>query len=151
MEFRPNMGVGPVVFGMTRAAVAAVLGTPDRTLRRSQFEMADVELFKRHGIVVGYDAQDAVALVDVSPECGFRYDGLALFSVSARELCDWLRERDSELEVNPSEGCYSPKLGLFMSAYFDDGEDDPAMSFSVFRPHFREELRAYGRKMRGLS
>lgn len=144
----PHIGVGSIRFGMSRAEVLAATGAVPKRFRATKYELSDSEQFPQ--FVVSYDEHERCNVVAFHRGINvpLEYDGYQLFGHSAREVREWARARDPQL--NPEYGFISHVLGLSMGAEGIDVPDaelefgemhEPAVSFLVFKPGYWEEER----------
>jgi hypothetical protein len=141
----PHHGVHRIRFGMSRGDVELAMGIVPIRLKSSEFSLIE-DVFEPLGLNVIYDQADTAAAVSVTAGLGadLDYGGYHLFSHSAREVRNWARSRDPQLEQE--YGFLSRALGLGMWADWIDVPDldetqtrAPAASFTVFRRGYNEE------------
>ena len=149
MIIYPHEGVGPIRLGMSRAEVAQALGVMPQRLRRSEYDLTELDFFDALGLKVGYDANERCNAIEFDRGFGIEleFDGYRLFGHPAREVRDWALAKDPQLD--PKDGFTSKALGLGMWADWIDEPDlepdelqDPGMSFIIFRPGYYEEEEA---------
>jgi hypothetical protein len=107
-EINAQMSVGPIVFGMTRAAVRKLLGEPDWIdSAREQY---------LHGLIIHYDETQTVEFIELEKSEMFNltFCGKSLHAMTAEEVVSFVSQFD-RFEVNDAELGHSyifPRLDL---------------------------------------
>lgn len=135
-EIVPNRGAGKISFGMTKAAVQAALGVPDREFVRSQFSPCVEWDYTRRGINVIFDRRASCAAVMLTPPTDARLGAVRLLSIPARDAWAALRALDPGARVEDGS-LTSMRLGISIYAPEADEEPtDPAFSVLVLRSDY---------------
>jgi hypothetical protein len=117
----PDVGVGSIRFGMSKAEVRGAVGAPSRPFRRSPFEDRDAGAFIDLGMFVYYREPGVCAAVEFGGSAIPTFDGAALLGRPFRAIYEFLVSRDPALEVHAT-GLTSLQcgIGIYMSSLKED-------------------------------
>lgn len=127
----PGQGVGPLLFNITRDAVHKALGQPDLVAKQNQYEDNTFDAYQKLGIVVHYDKNNKLDLVEFNGPQAPTYNGTDLLKVP--DPTSWLEKADEDADINPPN-LKSDALNL---AFYLPNPDTRCVG--VFAPDYYEE------------
>tara|TARA_R110001583_G_scaffold194180_1_gene364507 strand:+ start:532 stop:960 length:429 start_codon:yes stop_codon:yes gene_type:complete len=128
-RIEPNIGVGPIKFGMTKAEVASVFGLPE-------FENGNrVGYFS--GFMINFDAVNVVEFIELAKSDLFtsEYKGVDLQNLLASKVLSFVSENDSFDENDPELGhsyvFKSLQLSFWRGTLPEDENDNDGQFFEA--------------------
>jgi hypothetical protein len=147
MIIYPHHGVDRIRFGMSRSDVERALGVAPRPSPRSKLTNVAEDFFDHLGLNVMYDEHVRCEAIGITPgfDVDAEYNGYHLLAHPAREVREWARAQDPNLD--PKDGFLSKALGLYMFADWIDEPDldpdelqQPGQAFVVFQPSYYDRF-----------
>ncbi len=110
-EITPNIGVGPIKFGMNRAEVESVFGKPD-FINASRIGFMS-------GFFIDFDTNDKVEFIEVADSNEFEatYSGINLHKIKANEAVALVSKNHSYDSSDPELGYSYIFKGLQLSLW----------------------------------
>ncbi len=127
-EVKPGKGVGDILFGAERPDVRKLLGEPEDDVKQNDESRGKMDVYTEKGIIVHYDADGTVGLVEFTGPDKPLYDGEDLLKLE--DPAGWLEEQDEESDIEPPD-LTSFKLGI--AFYIPDSDNK---SVGIFRPGY---------------
>lgn len=128
-RIEPNVGVGPIKFGMSKAEVESVFGLPE-------YENGNrVGYFS--GFMINFDALNAVEFIELAKSDLFtsEYKGIELHCLSASKVLSFVGEHDDfdldDPELGYSYVFKSLQLSLWRGTLPDDENDNEGKFFEA--------------------
>lgn len=138
LDVRPNIGVGALLFGMPRASVRSIIGSPFREFGRNGVSAIDSDQYRGTGIHAHFDANDRLEALEFAEPAKPMLTGqnlLALDMSEARALC---RASGGAIHDHP-DGPISRALGLgFWSPDAHEDAKAPVEAVIAFGPGYFE-------------
>lgn len=110
----PNIGVGPIKFGMTREEVRAAIGADATPFRRAVINTMEQPLqdsFRDLGIFVEYNPLGKCVAVEFGGPAAPSFQGETFLGQPYSRVREWFRTKDSAVEEDDS-GLTSLALGI---------------------------------------
>ena len=131
---RPNVGVGPLNFGMTRQEVRDTLGSQPSGFAKTSGSSSLTDDFREHGIHVYYDDSDHCVAIEMATPAAPILDGKPLLGEPFCIVRDWLLQLDPAIETD-ADGLTSKALGSGLYApAVDRDENSPVEAVIAFAP-----------------
>jgi hypothetical protein len=131
---RPNVGVGPIRFGMTRQEVRETIGTLPSVFAKASGSTSLTDDFREHGIHIYYDDSDHCVAVEMGMPASPSLQGRPLLGEPFSVVRDWLLAIDPAIETD-GDGLTSKVLGSGVYApAVDKDESTPIEAVIAFAP-----------------
>ncbi len=136
-EINPHVGVGPILFGMSRDTVRKILGssfeeflkTPEAVLPTDSFDKLCLHVYYAH------DKDKIVCRgVEFFPGSNLSYQGNQITGRAFNEVMQWLQKLDPLVALDEDSSVKSDKLGLDLWAP-DTDEDLNSLVQSAYVFH----------------
>lgn len=129
-DVKPQEGVGDITFEMKAEEVRKLLGKPDFSGKQNTYSRGIMDAFSDKGIVVHYDQEETVALVEFSGPEVPEYEGTNLLEIE--DPGKWIEESDKDAFEEPPDfisnklgiSFYKPAVGLHSVGVFQEGYYD---------------------------
>lgn len=121
-EIHSHEGVGPVWFGMTRAAVRMALGGEVKTIQRTPDDDNPNDSFKESHCFVHYDEDGKAEAVEFYEPASPIFNGVNLLGLGFTELIKQIRNLDPLVSLD-GDGYTSLNLGI--GGFAPAAEDEP--------------------------
>ncbi|GHV05307.1 hypothetical protein FACS189485_12090 [Spirochaetia bacterium] len=139
-EINPYVGVGPILFGMTRSEIRHALGKKYNTISKGSIIGHLSDVFRDIDTFVYYDNEDKCRAVEFGrPDGNPILLGCNLLKMNIGYVRDFIRKIDENIKMN-NDGLTSFGLGvgIWHESGFDEPEEMP-QSAIVFRRGYYEE------------
>ncbi len=129
-QLRSHVGADPLLFGMSRAGVRAILTGSDLLTKSTEPEN---DFYPREGLILGYDENDELEYIEFTPPASVSYSDVEFFK---DEFSVVLKKMDKKVPgINFEDGgynfeslgiaIYSPigkveSVSLYRTGYYDD-------------------------------
>jgi hypothetical protein len=111
LEIEPYVGIGPVLFGMTRQQVRALIAAPVREFMKSPQSSVPADAFAKAGIYVFYSDEGCCEAVEVTRPSVPTLFGKSFVGQPYDRSEAWFRERDPNVETDEA-GLTSRMFGV---------------------------------------
>lgn len=128
-EITPNIGVGPIKFGMNRSSVEAVFGKPDN--------VSNSRIGFMSGFFIDFNINDKVKFIELSDSAEFEitYSGINLYKIKADDVVALLSIKDSYDSTDPELGYSyifkSLQISLWRGTMPENEQDNDGMYFEA--------------------
>jgi hypothetical protein len=132
LTISPNVGVGPIRFGMTIEQVRAAIPYFPRSLKKTSVSAYPTDIFRDIGVHVFYKAPGLCEAVEMGGVAAPTFQEKTIIRRPFHEVLAWIRSVDPDVQVSNS-GLKSFKFGISLYAP-GVGEDasEPVQGVMVF-------------------
>ena len=137
-EIRPNVGVGNILYGMTKVQVEKMLNLPHKTFRRGS-ESVESEYYISIGLLAYYDDHGRLEAVEFARPAEPFLGGLDLLALDLFEARALFRASSGPVR-DSVDGSTSKALGL--GVWAPNAKDDPRAALEsviAFGPGYYEQ------------
>jgi hypothetical protein len=133
LEINPLVGVGPILFGMSRSQVRELLGAGFREFLKTPTSKALTDDYAGYALHVYYDPENSCKGIEFFKPAQVKLNGRMLLGDSFRNALRYFQHIDATVQLK-STGLLSTRFGISLYApNAEDAIDEPVETVYVFR------------------
>jgi len=107
----PYMGVGRIMFGMTRDQIRKLLGSEVKEFKKTPTSKVLTDAFDQLGVHVYYKNDDTCEAIEMARPANPKLNGSKIIGLPFFEVREFMQKLDDSLEIDET-GLISFKLGI---------------------------------------